>query len=109
MTKKEFGKFGEDKAAEFLAKGGYRIIERNFSCKLGEIDIVARKGDTLRFIEVKTRSGFQFGSPAEAVNENKMRHIRRVAEIYLRARRLNPMRISFDVIEVSFNHIKDAF
>ena len=109
MTKKEFGQFGEDKAAEYLNEKGYRILERNYSCKLGEVDIIARKGDTLCFIEVKTRSSFLYGSPGEAVGKSKMSHIKRVAEIYIRQKGLYPLRVSFDVMEVMFNHIREAF
>lgn len=109
MTKKEFGLFGEEKAAEYLKKKGYRILERNFSCKLGEVDIIARRGDTISFIEVKTRSSFLYGSPGEAVGKTKMSHIKRVAEIYIRQKNLYPLKVSFDVMEVMFNHIKNAF
>ena len=109
MNKQELGRFGENQAAEYLRREGYRILDRNYRCGLGEIDIVARKGDSLRFVEVKTRTGFYYGSPAEAVDKNKQTHIRRVAEIYMRSRRIHPLGVSFDVMEVCFNHIKDAF
>ena len=114
---KELGARGEDEAARFLKKQGYRILERNFRSRLGEIDIVARDGDTLVFVEVKTRSGDSFGSPKDAIGKNKMRRITRGSMDYLRTRRKSgdvPAR--FDVVSVelkdgrfSTEHIKDAF
>lgn len=109
MERKKLGYLGEDTAAEYLMRDGYRVIERNFKCNLGEIDIIARRGDTLAFVEVKTRQDEFFGRPAEAVGREKQRHIRRVAEIFLYRRRLNPLKTRFDVIEVEINHIQDAF
>ena len=109
MNRQMLGRLGEDTAAEFLIRDGYRIIERNFSCKLGEIDIIAVKGDTLVFAEVKTRLSEMFGRPAESVDARKQEHIKRTAQLYLSMRKMHPMRISFDVIEVEINHIADAF
>ena len=109
MDRKKLGLLGEDTAAEYLMRDGYRIIERNFKCKLGEIDIIARRGGTLAFVEVKTRQDDFFGRPSEAVGSKKQQHIRRVAEIFLYRKKLNPMKIRFDVMVVEINHIKDAF
>ena len=68
MQKKELGKKGEEVALRFFKKNGYRILERNYVCKLGEIDIIAKEKDTLAFIEVKTRTSTLFGPPQLAVN-----------------------------------------
>ena len=65
----ELGSDGEAEACEFLKKIGYKIVEKNYRCKIGEIDIVANEGDELVFVEVKTRSQKLFGDPSEAVNE----------------------------------------
>lgn len=99
---KDFGSWGEDIAAKFLRKKGYRIIERNFRCKKGEIDIVASEGDSLVFVEVKTRSTTKFGEPEEAVNPDKMHHLHRTAYIYLRKNKLRPGEITvrFDVVSI---------
>ena len=109
MNRQQTGRFGEDAAAEYLMRNGYRIIERNFSCNLGELDIIARRGDTMVFAEVKTRTGDIFGRPAEAVGAEKQKHIKRVAEIFLNRRKLHPLKMRFDVLEISINHIEDAF
>ena len=67
MEKKELGKKGEELALRFLKKRGYRIIEKNYVCKMGEMDIIAKEKDTLVFIEVKTRTSTVFGPPQLAV------------------------------------------
>jgi len=77
------GRLGERLAAERLASCGYRIVERNFRCQHGEIDIVAEDGQDLVFVEVKTRRGNAFGRPEEAVNVRKQRKIVQVATYYL--------------------------
>ena len=69
------GNFGEDEAIRYLIKNKYKIIERNYSCKLGEIDIIAKDKDVLVFIEVKTRTNDKYGSPSLAVNYYKKRKI----------------------------------
>ena len=109
MNRQQTGRFGEDSATEYLIRNGYKIIERNFRCRLGEIDIIARRGDVLIFAEVKTRLGDLFGRPAEAVNKEKQEHIRRVAQLFMRINDLHPLKVRFDVIEVTVNHIENAF
>jgi len=109
---KSKGDFGEDKAAKYLKKKKYRIIERNFSNKLGEIDIIARQKDTTVFVEVKTRTNENYGFASEAVDTNKQQKIRNVATMY--AQKENISNIRFDVIEVylendRINHIENAF
>ena len=100
MNNKILGKEGEELAAEFLKKDGYEIIETNFNCGFGEIDIIARKEKELAFVEVKTRSQTFFGMPVEAVNIPKQRHIYKVAEYYIYKTNAYKYEISFDVIEV---------
>jgi putative endonuclease len=112
------GRGGEDAAVAYLEKNGYRILARGFRFLRGEIDIIARDGKTIIFLEVKTRAGAGFGSPEEAVTASKQRRIRRMAEGFLMKGRIatdTPCR--FDVISLRLGddgvpevrHIKDAF
>ncbi len=80
--RQQFGNLGEQLAASYLLKHGYRILSRNFHTLLGEIDIIARSGDTLVFIEVKTRVSHAFGRPEESVTPIKLTRIRRAAAAY---------------------------
>lgn len=93
------GQCGEDAAAAFLRKKGYKIIERNYKNKIGEIDIIAKNKEDLIFVEVKTRKNEKFGTPAEAVTYYKKQKIVNTAKFYLFQ---NPtsLNIRFDVIEV---------
>ena len=111
--KQELGKLGEQIAVEYLSKNKYQILERNFYCRQGEIDIVAKDKDEIVFVEVKTRSNYNFGRPSEAVDYNKQKHIYRVAKYYLYKRNLLNLFVRFDVIEVliengkfNVNHIR---
>ncbi|MBQ9266993.1 MAG: YraN family protein [Clostridia bacterium] len=97
------GKQGEDAVSDFLLESGYEILERNYQCKIGEIDIIALDVDEIVFIEVKTRSQERFGSPADAVDGRKKRHIYRTAEYYVMMNELENRKIRFDVIEVKEN------
>jgi putative endonuclease len=81
-NRQSLGKHGEDVAARFLTQLGYSIIERNFRIRYGEIDIIARDGETLVFVEVKTRCGRQYGLPEEAVTARKLREIVKTSEFY---------------------------
>ncbi|MDR0357486.1 MAG: YraN family protein [Clostridiales Family XIII bacterium] len=101
----KIGQRGELLAASYLEKQGYQILSRNFSCKLGEIDIVAGRDDIICFVEVKSRRGAKYGRPAEAVTANKREHIRRTASYFLFSKwRDLPIRddtcFRFDVIEI---------
>src|SRR5512136_3041511 len=82
--KKELGKRGEEIALRFLKKKGYRIIEKNYVCKMGEMDIIAKEKDTLAFIEVKTRTSTDFGPPQLAVNAAKQMQLSKVALYFLK-------------------------
>jgi putative endonuclease len=94
------GKKGEDLAVAQLRALKYKIIERNFKCVLGEIDIIAREKDTLVFVEVKTRRTRDFGGPAAAVNARKQRQLSKVALTYLNMKKLGQMPARFDVVAV---------
>ena len=76
------GRWGEEVAERYLKKKGYTIIERNFRCRLGEIDIIALDHAQLVFIEVKTRKNQNYGLPCEAVNTEKIRHLKRTAAYF---------------------------
>lgn len=82
MNKYKKGTYGENLACEFLKSKGYKILERNFRIRGGEIDIVAKDEDTLVYIEVKTRSQQLFGTPEEAVNWRKLKFLERAAKFY---------------------------
>lgn len=82
--KKKRGRKGEDLACEFLKKNGYSIVERNFRCKTGEIDIVATDGEHLCFTEVKARTRVDYGMPREAVDHRKQQKLLRCAQFYLK-------------------------
>ncbi len=116
MEKKELGKKGEEIALRFLKKKGYRIIERNYVCKMGEMDIIAKEKDTLVFIEVKTRTSTKFGPPQLAVHSSKQRQLSKVALNYLNEKRLKDVKARFDVVAILLEQqgekielIKDAF
>jgi len=81
---KKTGNRGEELAAEYLRKKGYKIEERNFRTRFGEIDIVCWDGQTLVFVEVKTKIGHDFGEPEEMVNKGKLERVRRMGEVFIR-------------------------
>lgn len=94
------GRQGEDIAANWLVHQGYTIVKRNYRKKFGEIDIVARQGEYLVFVEVKTRSSRQFGSPFEAVHWKKQQQLIRIAKDYLLQEGLSDVLCRFDVLSV---------
>ena len=98
--KQRLGERGEEAAAQYLRRSGYKVLVRRFRSKRGEIDIVCRDRDWLVFVEVKTRKSEQFGVPSEAVDEKKQRHITKVALDYLRLLDYPPVRFRFDIVEV---------
>jgi len=100
MQKKELGKKGEDLAIRFLKKKGYRTIERNYACKMGEIDIIAKEKDTLVFIEVKTRTSVTFGPPQLAVNPKKQLQMSKAALHFLKEKNLEDAKARFDVVAI---------
>jgi putative endonuclease len=98
--KDDLGRSGEDLAARFLEDAGYSIVERNWRCRQGEIDIVARIADTLVFVEVKTRSGLAFGHPFEAITTAKLARLRRLAAAWCSEHHPQATRIRLDAIAV---------
>jgi putative endonuclease len=116
MQKKELGKKGEEKALRFLKKKGYRIIEQNYVCKMGEMDIIAKEKDTLVFVEVKTRTSMAFGPPQLAVTQFKQRQLSKVALHFLKEKKLEDIKARFDVVAIllppekeQIELIRDAF
>ena len=109
----KLGKEGEEEATRYLEKQDYQIIQRNFECKQGEIDIIAKDKNEYVFIEVKTRQNRHYGMPCEAVDKRKQKHIWSATKYYLHIHKLENQYIRFDVIEVYkrrgefyINHIK---
>ncbi len=109
----EIGKIGEELAVKYLNQNGYKVIERNFRCKQGEIDIISKDNKEWVFIEVKTRTNNKFGKPIEAVDINKQKHLLKAIKYYLYVRNLENEYIRVDAIEVylnkhnyKINHIK---
>jgi putative endonuclease len=91
---------GENAAAHFLRKNGYKVLTRNYSSRWGEIDIVCRHRDVLVFVEVKTRSASSWEKPIEAVTPSKQRRIIRTAYAYLQELEETNIPLRFDVVEV---------
>jgi len=100
QERRSLGKKGEELAILHLRDLKYKILERNFKCPLGEIDIIAREKNTLVFIEVKTRATRDFGGPAAAVHERKQRQLSKVALTYLNQKKLFHVPARFDVVAV---------
>ena len=111
------GQWGEDLAVQHLQQAGYEVLARNWRCRDGEIDIVARAGPVLCFVEVKTRSGLAFGEPAEAVTWQKAQRLRLLAGRWLSAHRSPGWSdLRFDVVSVlrtpqgpTVTHLEGAF
>lgn len=110
------GQTGEDLAVGYLENKGYTIVERNYRLRIGEIDIIARDGEFLVFVEVKTRRSSRFGSPFDAVDFRKQQQVSRVALAFMTRHGCGEMAIRFDVIGVHLEKqsprielIKNAF
>ncbi len=99
-TRNELGSHGERIAASYLTSVGLRLLDRNWRCREGELDIVARDGDALVFCEVKTRRGVEFGHPVEAVTPTKQRRLRTLAHRWLAAHDEHAPELRFDVVGV---------
>ncbi|GIG66350.1 YraN family protein [Phytomonospora endophytica] len=101
LEKDQLGRYGEEIAARHLSEDGLRVLDRNWRCGEGELDIVARDGPgTLVFCEVKTRRSLRHGTPIEAVDEEKSRRLRRLAARWLKAHPTRADRLRFDVIGI---------
>jgi len=99
----ELGKRGEELALGFLENLKYKILEKNFRCKFGEIDIIALHGKTLVFVEVKTRSSPEYGSPQTGVTKRKRNQLTKVAFFYLQKNRLFNRDARFDVVAIELD------
>ena len=111
-----FGKQGEQLAEQFLKKKGYKIVERNYRCANGEVDLIALDRRVIVFVEVKTRADHGFGSPLEAVEFYKQQKMIKAAQFFLHEKRLHQRDARFDVVGISWpgqeavvEHIQNAF
>jgi len=107
------GKNGEDAAVQYLKDKGYKILERNFMCRQGEIDIIALDEEYIVFIEIKSRTNTQYGLPSEAVTKKKIKHMLKTIEYFLYTRNLQNENVRIDAIEIyikennyKINHLK---
>lgn len=112
----DLGNLGERLALQKIRRIGYKLIEKNYRCSLGEIDLIAKDGDSLVFIEIKTRKGSSTGFAKEAVTQRKIRQVSKAALTYLKANKCSDTKARFDVIAVNISGesteielIKDAF
>jgi len=115
LLKKLLGREGEDLAARFLMKQGYRILERNYRTRSGEIDLVALHEGAVVFVEVKTRTSDAFGAPELAVTPRKQQRMVKAALAYIKQRKLHQVPCRFDVVAITkaakqeVEHIRNAF
>ena len=107
--RKELGRLGEEEAVQFLKKNGFRVLERNYRCRLGEIDLIVEKKGRISFVEVKTRRSFQVVSPLELISAQKKRHISRVAQQYLAWKKLQDRPAEFSLLIVDFSRPEPQF
>ncbi len=99
----ELGRIGENIIADYITKLGYKVVERNFECNQGEIDIIAKDKGELVFIEVKTRTDISYGEASEAVTNTKKRHLINSIKYYIYKQKLENQPIRIDVAEVYIN------
>ena len=112
MNNKKVATLGETIATEYLIKKGYTILDRNFACKMGEIDIIAKLNNLIVFVEVKARNTEDYGKPFEAVTYSKIQKIIKSAKLYILKNKLFDNDIRFDVISIlrdNVEHIERAF
>ena len=115
-SQRKKGKIGEDVAVNFLRQNGYQILEKNYYYNHGEIDIIAKDGKVLVFVEVKSRRSTRFGEPEESVTLKKQELLRRTAEGYVAEKNIGEIDCRFDVVSVMMNDgkaecriLKDCF
>jgi putative endonuclease len=111
-----FGKDGERVAEQYLRKKGYTLVERNYRCRGGEVDLIVLDRKVIVFVEVKTRSGHSFGTPAEAVESRKQQRMVQAAQFFLNNKGLHEREARFDVVGITWlkgaphvEHIQNAF
>ena len=114
--KKQVGNKGESLAENYIKRKGYKIIQRNYRCRLGEIDIIAKDDDTIVFIEVRTKQNENFGSPQDSVTSTKISKISKTALRFIQEKNLSGFSYRFDFIAITFSqgkpnieHIENAF
>lgn len=111
-TSKKIGMYYEKVAADYLKMQGYDLLEKNYSCKLGEIDLIVTKERYIIFVEVKYRKNVKYGYPREYVNHTKQQRILRIAKYYLMTHKAYELGVRFDVIEIlddKITHLINAF
>ena len=115
-ARSRLGRLGEDAASDLYRRLGFEVVERNYRAGRGEIDVIARRGDTLVFCEVKTRRSNEWGTPAEAVDYAKQARLRRLAAAWMAERKPGYVDVRFDVVSVivrggqtDVTHVPDAF
>ena len=117
MTQRhDLGRYGEQRAAIYLEDRGYQIIERNWRCASGEIDLIVRQDDRFVFVEVKTRNGSGYGHPFEAITASKVARMRRLAAEWCALRQVSAVQVRLDAISVlisggrvAIEHLKQVF
>lgn len=118
INKKSLGNYGEDLACEFLIQNGYIILERNFNCRFGELDIVSKHKDIIVFIEVKCRYSLNYGLGIESVNHAKVKRILSSSKFYIHLKKLYDVNVRYDIINIdlcleknkkNIQHYEDAF
>ena len=102
------GKIGEEIAVRYLRFRGYSILQTNFRCRLGEIDIIGEDGEYIVFVEVKTRTSLLYGYPIESISNKKKNSIIKVAQTYVSFKNLINRNLRFDVVEVIVDNSKDG-
>lgn len=106
LSKRSIGITGEERAVAALKKIGYKIVERNYRSRYGEIDIIAEEQEYLVFVEVKRRNSGQFGASFQAVNTTKQKHMIRTAEYYLKTHKFLDRKVRFDVVGIDGDELK---
>ncbi|MEI7512138.1 MAG: YraN family protein [Candidatus Uhrbacteria bacterium] len=99
--RKADGKIGEDLAAAFLIGKGFRVIDRNWLHRLGEIDLIVERDGEIRFVEVKYRNTLEYGRPEEAITGKKLRHLERAIILWLEGQRKQPARYQADAVAIT--------
>ena len=103
LSKKQLGDLGEDISEIFLIKKGYSILKRNYRCRLGEIDLIAKNKNKIIFFEVKTRTNLNFGYPEESVNNLKVLKLKKLAIFFAVSENMNNFDMQFDVISINLS------
>jgi putative endonuclease len=115
-AKQVLGKEGERIAEQYLKEKGYKLVERNYRCAAGEVDLIVLDRRVIVFVEVKTRTGHGFGTPLEAIQPRKQRKMMQAAQFFLSQKKLHQRDARFDVVGISWpgrepviEHVENAF